>query len=355
MHAMSSWIATVVLCEMVGGALAASACRSSSSVSSHQVEQAHAYERGAGVARDYRAAAELLRAACDGGRGDVLACGEWIRAGLRARGTDRDRPSFQALATKICVDRRDPFGCVMTGLLSGREADIPKPVMNVMEDVLAHLQPCDAAHPSECQAAMFGSALSFSDGTAAQARRLEREEQLCGAGIVSGCVELQRMSLASAEAIANAKRRLQAACDAGDADACEEAPDRTGVALKELCAASDYEACGAVGCRGDAQAAALATSHGVLQTECDRLGRPRRAESAARGSATLAKLSEFKNQMCACRDKACANRVLAELTRWMAEEIDVSDQFPEQIRPEFKRNIDDIDACRNRILTTPGN
>src|SRR5262245_24564241 len=104
MRAMSSWIATVGLCEMViGGALAASACRSSSR---HQaaklVEQAHVYERGAGVARDYRAAADLLRAACDGGRGDVLACGAWLRAGWRARGTDRDMPSMHALATKIC-------------------------------------------------------------------------------------------------------------------------------------------------------------------------------------------------------------------------------------------------------------
>lgn len=353
MHAMSSWIATVVLCEMViGGALAASACRSGRS----PVEQAHAYERGAGVARDYRAAADLLRAACDGGRGDVLACGEWIRAGWRARGTDRDMPSIQALATKICVDRRDPFGCVVTGLVSGREADIPERVTNVIKDVLEDLQPCDAAHPSECQAAMFGSALSFSDGTTAEARRLERNEQLCGAGIVSGCVELQRASHASAEAIADAKRRLQAACDAGDADACEEAPDRTGVPLKELCAASDYEACGALGCRGDAQAAALATSHGVLQTECDRLGRPRRAESAARGRATLAKLSEFKNQICACRDGACAQRVLAELTRWMAEGGATSaPEFPEEVRREIDRNHDSIKACIAKFLTTPGN
>jgi hypothetical protein len=354
---VSSRIATVVLCKMVVvGALAALGCQPSSRANGRQaakpagspVEQAHAYERGAGLARDYRAAAELFRAACDAGRGDVLACGEWIRAGLRSRGTKLDRPAIQALATKICVDRRDAFGCVVTDLLSAKEAEIPKPVMDVIKDVLAHLQPCDAAHPSECQAAMLGSALDFSGGSTAQARRLDLEERLCSAGIVAGCVELRHAAGASTEAVADAGRRLQAACDAGDADACAAAPDRAEFPLKQLCAASDYEACGALGCRGDAEAAALASRQGVLASECGRLGRPTRAESAGRARTTLAKLTEFKNQMCACRDRACIDRVQTEIQRWSAAELETSDESaepPEELRREIERTSDELGAC----------
>jgi hypothetical protein len=60
--------------------------------------------------------------------------------------------------------------------------------------------------------------------------------------------------------------------------------------------------------------------------------------------------------MCACRDGACTDRVLAELTRWVAEEGATSaPEFPEQVRREIDRNYDNLDACRRRILTTPGN
>jgi hypothetical protein len=228
------------------------------------IERAHAYERGTGVGRDYRAAAELYRAACDDGRGDIAACGALIRAGLRSRGADFNKVVLQAFATRICVDRRDVFGCVAADMLSGSERDIPESVMAVIKDVLTNLPECDAAHRSVCEARLLADGLDFSDGTTAQFRRAALYYQLCSVGIVEGCREAVRSSHLSAQEVADARLRLAAACDAGDADACVASPDRKPIPPNKLCAANDYQACGAAGCRGDAQAAKLAASHGVV-------------------------------------------------------------------------------------------
>jgi TPR repeat protein len=228
------------------------------------IERAHAYERGTGVPRDYRAAAELYRAACDNGRGDVAACGALLRASFRSRGTEFNKRALQVFASKICVDRRDAFCCVAADLLSEYERDIPEPVMAVIKSVLDDMPECDAAHLSACEARLLASVLDFSDSSAGQARRKEFHRQLCTLGFVEGCQEITED--------ADARRRLAAACDAHDADACAASPDRKPISPRELCAANDYEACGALGCRGDAQAADLATGHGIdLQHDCDRL------------------------------------------------------------------------------------
>jgi TPR repeat protein len=241
--------------------------------SAEQIERAHAYERGTGVGRDYRAAAELYRAACDDGRGNIAACGALIRAGMRSRGTDFNNVALQALATKICVDRRDVFCCVAADMLSGNERDIPEPVMAVIKDVITNLPECDAAHQSVCEARLLVGGLDFSDGTTAELRRAELDDQLCSVGIVEGCRAVVQSSHQSAQKVADARLRLTAACDAGDADACIASPDRKPIPLKELCAANDYKACAAAGCRGDAQATKLAASHGVVVGDCDWLVR----------------------------------------------------------------------------------
>jgi hypothetical protein len=228
------------------------------------IERAHAYERGTGVPRDYRAAAELYRAACDNGRGDVAACGALLRASFRSRGTEFNRVALQGFASKICVDRRDAFCCVAASLLSYSERDIPEPVMTVIKSVLEDLPECDAAHLSACEARMLGSVLDFSDSSAGQARRKAFHRQLCSLGFVEGCQAISED--------ADARRRLAAACDAHDADACAASPDRKPISPRELCAANDYEACGALGCRGEAQAADLAAGHGIdLHNDCARL------------------------------------------------------------------------------------
>lgn len=243
------------------------------------IERAHAYERATGVGRDYRAAAELYRAACDDGRGDIAACGALIRAGMRSRGTDKN-VALQPFAARICVDRRDVFCCVAADMLSGNERDIPEPVMAVIKDVLTDLPECDAAHRSVCEARLLVGGLDFSDGTTAELRRAALDYQLCSVGIVEGCRAAVRSSHLSAQEVADARLRLAAACDAGDADACVASPDRKPIPLKELCAANDYQACAAAGCRGDAQSTKLAASHGVVVGDCDWLLRQYEPEAS---------------------------------------------------------------------------
>ena len=133
-----------------------------------------------------------------------------------------------------------------------------------IKSVLEDLPECDAAHLSVCEARMLASVLDFSDSSAGQARRKAFHRQLCTLGFVEGCQAITED--------ADARRRLAAACDAHDADACAASPDRKPISPRELCAANDYEACGALGCRGEAQAADLAAGHGIdLHNDCARL------------------------------------------------------------------------------------
>ena len=97
------WYGTMI----AGVVIACSGHRTNPEVANHPatppgspIERAHAYERGAGIGRDYRAAAELYRTACDDGRGDVAACGALIRAGLRARGTDFNKIALRDFAAR---------------------------------------------------------------------------------------------------------------------------------------------------------------------------------------------------------------------------------------------------------------
>ena len=78
----NSWARVVFLGFMVSACGARSAEHSNRAArpSGTPLQQATAYEHGAGVARDYHAAAEIYRAACEQGRGQVSACGALLRA-----------------------------------------------------------------------------------------------------------------------------------------------------------------------------------------------------------------------------------------------------------------------------------
>ncbi|HTR49163.1 MAG TPA: hypothetical protein VMJ10_00570, partial [Kofleriaceae bacterium] len=115
-------------------------------------ERAHAYERGAGVRRDYRAAAEIYRQACDDGRGDISACGAYIRAAMTGRGADSDRYATSRLATKTCTSRRDAFACVVADLTSYDEKSLPPEVMDAVKAAIEAMPACDDAHVDACWA-----------------------------------------------------------------------------------------------------------------------------------------------------------------------------------------------------------
>jgi len=236
------------------------------------LDEARAYERGAGVARDYRAAAEIYRTACRDGHGEVEACGALIRAGMRGRGLDVDRAALAALATKTCVAQHDPFTCVIADLASTSEKDLPPEVMDAVKASLSPLPTCDAAHASACWMLLIGAGFPGSDGSSAEERRKRIRHEACTLGIVQGCVELASYSEADDDdaAVTDARKRLVVACDAGDADACEVAPGRAPIPPTALCAANDYEACAKATCLGDARAA-TAASHGVQIDDCDRV------------------------------------------------------------------------------------
>ncbi|HTR53385.1 MAG TPA: hypothetical protein VMJ10_21975, partial [Kofleriaceae bacterium] len=134
--------------------------------------------------------------------------------------------------------------------------------------------------------------------------REELAHTACVAGIVESCAQLVRYHDRHRfrDDISDAERRLVVACDAGEADACEDAPDRNPVPAKDLCAAADYAACAKLGCLGDRAAEQLATAHHVAANDCERV----RAEANAPSpEAVIAKLAELRDQICACKDTAC--------------------------------------------------
>jgi hypothetical protein len=320
------------------------------------VAQARAHERGAGVARDYHAAAELYRQACDDGRGLSSACGALIRAQLRGRGVDLDRGAALALSSKVCLTRRDPFSCVAADLLSGRESEIREPLHGVIMEVVADLEPCNIAHLSECHAQQLASALDFSDSSAAEHRRRRFAMVLCRLDIIEGCVDILDHARRHHDDpdVAVATGRLQAACDRGDADACFEAPERQPIARRALCDASDYEACAALGCDGDAAASKRATDHGMAEDGCGQAKRESRAErTRARASSTTA-MAGFRDQMCRCADKPCADRVAAEMTKWGVEMARDSGNQDEPGEAELKAMAsitDDLTKCMTKLMT----
>jgi len=238
------------------------------------LEEARAFERGAGVARDYRAAADVYRTACRDGEGDVEACGALLRATMRGRGVDVDRAAIGALAAKVCVARRDPFTCVVADLASTSENDLPPDVMAAVKASMTPLPTCEAGHTSACWTLLIGAGFPGSDGSSAEARRHALRHQACTLGIVEGCVELVEYNSGDDDPeVVDARQRLVVACDAGDADACEVAPGRKPIAPSALCTANDYQACAKLTCLRDASAT-NATSHGARVDDCERVRAP---------------------------------------------------------------------------------
>jgi TPR repeat protein len=273
-------------------------------VPAEPLAKAHAYERGAGVPRDYAIAVDLYRTACDQGRGNLTACGELIRAELARRGVAEDAETIRQFAGKLCLERRDPFGCAAVTLVPPDPfaPELPEPLTTTMEEVLTHLHPCDAAHPGDCWAELAVHAFHGKPAL---------EQQWCAAGIITACADFARRTTSKATTGAptadDALRLLQTACDAGDAEACEAAPDRAGVPVEALCAAHDYEACAALGCAGDRDAARIAASHGNPDPQC--VTTPPRAMRADAARAALVVETEHARRVCACPDVTCLKAV----------------------------------------------
>ena len=352
----SLWVIAALATSACGGW--SSSTNTTVSPSGSPLDQARAYERGTGVARDYHAAAEVYRTACDNGRGNLVACDALIRAHLRGRGVDERSGAARALANAVCLQRRDPFACVAAGVLADPEAGMPQALRDTVIDVAGNLELCDVAHLSDCRARLLVD--SDVSGRNAQRERRRLRLQACRAGIVDGCVEIVRARHAESPDIEDAERQLQIACDAHDAEACAAAPTRTPVPLAELCTASDYAACAQLGCQGDATAREKARGHGVNVAACDRFNHP---SAANRIENALAKMTEFKDHMCVCADKQCADRVTEDMTKWGQEQARLAgsdggyDRVSEEDTKQIARVVEEMTKCMTRAMmagqTTP--
>jgi phosphate transport system substrate-binding protein len=240
------------------------------------LERAQAFERGVNGPRDYREAAQLYAQACSSGKGDIAACHRWMDAAFSARGVDvdvRTRPML-VIAKALC-ERRDAMGCLV-GALSRDEAS--KAAMKKLPDPD---EACGPGDPGACEAALAMQFPNFQGSSGREARQRDLEDRACRAGVLAGCLALlQGVENCTYEPGASrcvdklvrewkkyesddrlhALAEVTAACDHGDAQACDVLPGRQ-IAPRVLCDAHDWNACGALGCLGDAAMAKLAESH----------------------------------------------------------------------------------------------
>ena len=226
------------------------------------------YERGDGVPRDYRRAAELLARSCADGRGVAAACRRLAIARTQGRGVAQGLDVI-ALLTLAC-ERGDWLAC---GL----------PIPFDPDDARAA---CARGRHDACLAVAGLSAWSQS-GTAQEERRRYFLEA-CRAGILEGCHYLSGPGAGSEEESQFVRAKLTTACRRGDADAC--AAIDTPLPDRALCDAGDYQACGRLGAAGDAAALELACQYQVRDA-CERIALaaidadppdPRAAEHVAR-------------------------------------------------------------------------
>lgn len=251
------------------------------------LEQARAFERGTGVPRDYRRSAAIYDRLCADGRGSLEACHELVDAILEGRGVTSDRRRAAILETALC-QRGDATACVVSAILDesggGGAAAGSKP-----EDAFERAQ--QACAKQDGRACLLLAELRGGDGSTAERDRREKYGVACRAGLVEGCrhvafhlvmcgepevddaagceartVTAWRANTSDADRV-DAADRLQRACTAGDARACQSLPTRQ-LPRTELCAAHDYGACAELGCIGDDAAEKLALDHGMTHPNC---------------------------------------------------------------------------------------
>lgn len=329
-------------------ALAACGATTGAKASAPWETKAQAFERGTGGARDYHAAAEVYREACKDGRGDSLACGALIRAELRGRGIARDERAAATLASTLCRTRHDPFGCMVAHLyVEGRTLDER---LRGISTETGRLGPCTPADLSTCHARVIALVFDGRNGGDARARRRNEALAFCRADLFEACSVGLRHWGPDDDDAREARGRLQAGCDRGDADACASSPQREPIKLDLLCKASDYEACATLGCEGDAAAKALAVGHGIPDDGCGAPPPPHRMSVAE----VIAKMGDFRDKMCACANRACADQVTEAMTQWgqdMAKQGDLDRRVTEAETKAIATATEDLTKCMTKLIT----
>lgn len=251
--------------------------------------QAEAFERGAGVERDYARAAAVYEQLCQDGKGDVVACRRLVDAIAEARGVTFDRQRLIDLSTAMCLAAGDPGSCAVAVFIWLRR-DAPatatsRAIEQKLEEIdAAHFEErCEAGDARACEGYLtIGGWFPSQSGTVEE-KRNDATAVRCADGHVASCADVVE-DVTGCGALPDpqpcidrivddwtqqygdrelrALERLRGWCKAGDATACKALPGQA-IARAALCAAHDYGACAELGCLGDAAAGQLAAAHGV--------------------------------------------------------------------------------------------
>jgi hypothetical protein len=251
------------------------------------MNDAEAFERGANGPRDYRKSAAIYERLCVDGRGDPLACRRFILAVAGGRGVDLDRRRAGTIAATMC-ERGQLYGCAMGAALETApfDRDDESPRNQALLERFEHMEEtCAARDADACATWLLISGIGFGKDTiegkdAFPTLLCERGELAACERLVDlrhGCESEDPEGPCMKEKLAGLKEnpdtpsgrayaRVQAACDAGDVDACNGLPWAE-ISLADRCAAYDYDACAELSCAGKAslrtRARALATAHGA--------------------------------------------------------------------------------------------
>lgn len=186
------------------------------------LRMADRYERGDGVTRDFRRAAELLEQSCDQGRGNPSACRRLAIAQWRGRGVPK-----QALVGPLVRHACEHGDWLACGVY------VPFDEANAQAA-------CDGRQPEACVA--LAALRAFSQSGEVELERRELLARACQRSVLEGCLRLVELlgDQAATEA-PDAVERIRAECKRGDVDACAAAG--TPIPRRELCAAGDHESC----------------------------------------------------------------------------------------------------------------
>ena len=85
---------------------------------------------------------------------------------------------------------------------------------------------------------------------------------------------------------------------------------------------------------------------------------PRAQRARTQSELAFEAMSGFKNQMCGCKDKACADRVQEDLVQWSTEMAKSSDMRPGSFTEEQMRAMQDLgsgyaECMMNAMQSTP--
>ena len=148
-----------------------------------QLERGLDFERGRGVARDYRRAVAVYRDACRDGCGELASCQRLFKLAAVDRGVVIDGREMATLATRLC-DRHDMNGCIASLLMGVRGEDaIMKPEPEEGEKA------CEAGDLGACQLIEFSAGFNFGGSSTVEERAHRAEEKACQLGDLDGCVE----------------------------------------------------------------------------------------------------------------------------------------------------------------------